>query len=234
MPVSALKPYGNNAKKHTREQIDAVANSIREFGFRNPVIAWTNEDGQAEIVAGHGRVAAARKLGMEEVPVILCDDLTDAQRRALTLADNQTTMMTGWDADALAYELDVLAGEFDMADFGFDMKEDEDETYTRKVEGLYYEPSGIRPTVGELVDTAEYDEKMGIVAAAEVTEEVRGFLAMAAARFLRFDYEAIAEYYCNAPESEREAMRELWLVIVDEGGVIGEAAREFQLATEGL
>lgn len=119
IPIGELKPYDNNAKLHTREQIDAVEASIKEFGFRNPVIAWHNEDGIAEIVAGHARTTAARNLGMEDVPCIFVDDLTDAQRRALTLADNQTTMMTGFDEDMLAYELDVLADEFDMADFGF-------------------------------------------------------------------------------------------------------------------
>ena len=120
VPLASLKPYDNNAKKHTREQIEAVESSIREFGFRNPIIAWHNEDGIAEIVAGHARAKAAANIGMEEVPVVFCDDLTDAQRRALTLADNQTTIMTGWDEDMLAYELDTLAQDFDMGDFGFD------------------------------------------------------------------------------------------------------------------
>ena len=120
VPLETLKPYDNNAKRHTPEQIEAVGNSIREFGFRNPIIAWHNEDGVAEIVAGHARAAAAKSIGMQEVPVVFADDLTDAQRRALTLVDNQTTVMTGWDEDMLAYELDVLAQDFDMSDFGFE------------------------------------------------------------------------------------------------------------------
>ena len=118
--VSELVPYENNAKKHTNEQIEAVEASIKEFGFRNPVIVWHNADGRPEVVAGHARITAAKKLGMKKVPCVFCDDLTDAQRRALTLADNQTTMMTGWDFDTLAYELDTLCGEFDMSSFGFD------------------------------------------------------------------------------------------------------------------
>lgn len=122
IPIEELVPYENNAKKHTREQIDAVEASIREFGFRNPVIVWRNADGMCEVVAGHARVTAAKNIGMQEVPCISCDDLTDAQRRALTLADNQTTMMTGWDFDMLNYELDTLCGEFDMSDFGFDVE----------------------------------------------------------------------------------------------------------------
>lgn len=120
VPIEALKPYDNNAKRHTPEQIEAVGNSIREFGFRNPIIAWHNEDGMAEIVAGHARASAAKAMGMDAVPVVFCDDLTDVQRRALTLVDNQTCVMTGWDDDMLAYELDVLAGDFDMGELGFD------------------------------------------------------------------------------------------------------------------
>lgn len=119
IPIDELVPYENNAKKHTREQIDAVEASIKEFGFRNPVIVWRNDDGRPEVVAGHARVAAAKNVGMRKVPCVSCDDLTDAQRRALTLVDNQTTMMTGWDEDLLAYELDTLSADFDMADFGF-------------------------------------------------------------------------------------------------------------------
>ena len=121
VPLSELRPYDGNAKRHTNEQIDAVEASIREFGFRNPVLAWHDEEDPV-IVAGHARCIAAKNLGMGEVPVIFVDDLSDAQRRALTLVDNQTTMMTGWDLDQLSYELETLESEFDMSDFGFDVE----------------------------------------------------------------------------------------------------------------
>ena len=120
IPIEELVPYENNAKRHTREQIAAVEASIREFGFRAPCIVWRNDDGRPEVVAGHARITAAKNLGLKRVPCVSCDDLTDAQRRALTLADNQTTMMTGWDDDLLSYELDVLSQDFDMTDFGFE------------------------------------------------------------------------------------------------------------------
>ena len=119
IPIEELVPYENNAKRHTREQIAAVEASIREFGFRAPCIVWRNDDGRPEVVAGHARITAAKNLGMKKVPCVSCDDLTDAQRRALTLSDNQTTMMTGWDEDLLSYELDTLSMDFDMTDFGF-------------------------------------------------------------------------------------------------------------------
>lgn len=124
--LDSLVPYEGNAKKHTNEQIDAVCASIKEFGFKNPVLVWTNADGMSEIVAGHARCIAAKKLGMDRVPVIHVDALSDAQRRALTLVDNQTTMMTGWDFGQLSYELDTLDGLLDMGDFGFDISGDVD------------------------------------------------------------------------------------------------------------
>lgn len=121
VPLGAIRPYDGNAKLHTDGQLAAVEASIREFGFANPVLLWHNDDGEPEIVAGHARCLAAQRLGMGEVPAVFLDDLTDAQRRALTLVDNQTTMMTGWDADQLAYELDTLSDDFDMGDMGFDV-----------------------------------------------------------------------------------------------------------------
>ena len=164
VPLGTLKPYDGNAKKHTEEQLEAVKNSIREFGFRNPVIAWHDQDGRAEIVAGHARCKAAQELGMDEVPVVFCDDLSDAQRRALTLVDNQTTMMTGWDEDTLAYELDVLSGDFDMADFGFDLGAAEDfampDDSTHEDEGVtvvanFADADGYRAAIDAITEAAQ-------------------------------------------------------------------------------
>lgn len=136
VPLAALKAYDGNAKKHDRANVDAIANSIAEFGFRQPILAWHNEDGEPEIVAGHGRAAAAKKLGMEDVPVIFVDDLDDAQRRMLTHADNQTTLMTGWDYGTLETELDSLADMFDITSFGFPDPEIEDNELLAGVEDV--------------------------------------------------------------------------------------------------
>ena len=127
VPLASLKAYDGNAKRHDNRNVEAIANSIEEFGFRNPIIAWHNEDGVPEIVAGHGRAAAAKRLRIETVPVVFVDDLSDAQRRMLTLADNQTTLMTGWDEAQLDVELDSLIELFDVSDFGFeDVRVDDD------------------------------------------------------------------------------------------------------------
>ncbi|MBE6468935.1 MAG: hypothetical protein E7001_03005 [Coriobacteriaceae bacterium] len=121
VPLADLVAYDGNAKRHTREQIEAVKESISQLGFGAPLVAWHNDDGRPEIVAGHARAKAAEELGIASVPVVFRDDWTDAQRRAYTLADNQTTMMTGWDLGELQCELDALGGAFDMGDFGFDL-----------------------------------------------------------------------------------------------------------------
>lgn len=109
-----LTPYENNAKQHPDEQVEHIANSIREFGFRQPIVVDANN----VVVIGHGRLLAAKKLGLETVPVVRADDLTEAQVKALRLADNKTNE-SGWDFTALEAELDGLADEFEMSNFGF-------------------------------------------------------------------------------------------------------------------
>lgn len=119
LPLASLKPYSGNAKRHDEANVSAIAESIRECGFRSPILVWDNEDGEPEIVAGHGRALAAQRLGMEKVPCIRVDDLSDAQRRLLCHVDNQTTLMTGFDYGELQTELDALEDTFDLSKFGF-------------------------------------------------------------------------------------------------------------------
>ena len=113
--VRDLKPYPQNAKKHPDNQVDFIANSIREFGFRQPLVI----DKDGVVVIGHGRLLAAKKLGLETVPCILADDLTDAQIKALRLADNKTNE-SEWDFEPLNIELSELMLDYDMSQFGFE------------------------------------------------------------------------------------------------------------------
>lgn len=119
VPTESLIPYARNAKIHTNEQIDQICESIGEFGFNDPVAVWDGPEGP-EIIEGHGRVMAAKKLGLEVVPVVRLDHLTDDQRRAYGIVHNKLTMNTGWDFAKLEKELDELSPNFDMGDFGFE------------------------------------------------------------------------------------------------------------------
>lgn len=120
--VSSLKPYEKNAKKHPKEQIEFIANSIRDFGFRQPLVI----DKDNVLVIGHGRLAAAKKLGIKEIPCVRADDLTDEQIKALRLADNKTNE-SEWDLELLNVEIDDII-DIDMSQFGFDVSADfEDE-----------------------------------------------------------------------------------------------------------
>jgi DNA modification methylase len=108
--VDALIPYIRNSRTHSDEQVAQIAASVREFGWTNPVLV----DGENGIIAGHGRILAARKLGMDEVPCIELAGLTDTQRRAYIIADNRTAELAGWDNELLAIEF------AELADAGFD------------------------------------------------------------------------------------------------------------------
>jgi ParB-like chromosome segregation protein Spo0J len=117
VPTADLLEYQNNSKLHPVEQIDQIAQSIWEFGFNNPILAWHNDEGEPEIVAGHGRLLAARKLGLRELPVVFLDHMTEEQRRAYILVDNQLTMNSGFDDDILSMELEGIT-DIDMEQFG--------------------------------------------------------------------------------------------------------------------
>lgn len=120
LSISQLHEYDNNPRNNDGA-VDAVAASIREFGFKVPIVI----DGDNVIVCGHTRVKAAQKLGMETVPCIIADDLTPEQIKAFRLADNKTGELAGWDFAKLEEELAALDG-FDMSAFGFVQNEDVD------------------------------------------------------------------------------------------------------------
>ena len=120
VPTGELVPYAGNAKEHPDWQVGQIVASIERFGFSDPVGVWHDPEGRPVIVEGHGRVMAAKELGMESVPCVALDHLDDEGRRAYALAHNQLTMNSGWDDLALSDELADLA-DMDMGDFGFDV-----------------------------------------------------------------------------------------------------------------
>jgi len=118
--IEALIPYVNNSRTHSDEQVAQIAASVREFGWTNPILV----DGKNGIIAGHGRLAAARKLGLTEVPVIVLDHLSEAQKKALVIADNKLASNAGWDDEMLRLELgDLQEMGFDATIVGFTTEE---------------------------------------------------------------------------------------------------------------
>ena len=120
VPITKLVPYVNNARTHSPEQINKLRSSLREFGFINPVII----DRDFGVIAGHGRILAAKEEGIAEVPCVFADHLTEAQKKAYILADNRMAMDAGWDEELLRVEIEALQAEaFDLSLTGFDEKE---------------------------------------------------------------------------------------------------------------
>ena len=120
VPVEKLIPYINNARTHSDEQIKKLRSSLREFGFINPVII----DRDFNVIAGHGRILAAKAENISEVPCVFVDYLNDAQKKAYILADNRMAMDAGWDEELLKIEIESLQAEdFDLSLTGFDEKE---------------------------------------------------------------------------------------------------------------
>ena len=118
--VTELIPYVNNSRTHSDEQVAQIAASIKEFGWTNPILV----DGENGIIAGHGRLLAARKLGHKEVPTIELSELTETQKKAYIIADNRLALNAGWDNEMLTIELnDLLADGFALELLGFDPNE---------------------------------------------------------------------------------------------------------------
>lgn len=114
VPIEDIKPYANNAKTHPAEQVEQIKKSIEQFGFNDPIAIWHDE-----VVEGHGRLIAATEMGIDTVPIIRLDNLTDEQRRAYSLIHNRLTMSSPFDIDLLNIELEGIT-DIDMTDFGFD------------------------------------------------------------------------------------------------------------------
>lgn len=239
LPVGSLKPYKKNAKKHPAEQIEHIANSIREFGFRQPLVI----DKDNVLVIGHGRLLAAKKLGLDTVPCVRAGDLTEVQIKALRLADNKTNE-SEWDFDILGGELDDIF-DIDMSEFGFELdfneeteienKPTDDNPYTSKTDIPQYEPNGENVSISDCLKMQKYETLIEHIKQSGVTDDEKFFLCMAAARHLCFSYKKIADYYASKASAEMQAlMEESALVLIDYGDAIknGYARLSKQIAAE--
>lgn len=228
LATDELLPYARNSRTHSAEQVAQIAASIKEFGFTNPVLV----DADNSIIAGHGRVMAARRLSLKVVPCIRLTHLTEAQKRAYVIADNKLALNAGWDDEMLALEIGDLKNEdFNLSLLGFDDDElkglskqlvdevekiSEEEKYTRKVDAPIYKPEGPKPVLETVYDKEKYSEMMQVIMdAKDITEEERQFLFAAASRHIIFNFQAIAEYYAHSNEMMQKLMEDSALVIID-------------------
>ena len=230
--VDKLIPYVNNPKKHPEEQVNLIASSIKEFGFINPIIV----DKDNEIIAGHGRLLACKRLGIKKVPVIRVEHLTPAQIKAYRIADNRLTELGEWDTDLLRIELEELQElDFDIELTGFSFNdleellessyediEDNESIYTWKVDSIYYEPTmESPPPIETCLNTEKADYLKEKIEKANIPDDIKDFLIKATTRFYEFNYKNIAELYAHSPPEVQRLMEELALVIID----FGEAVR---------
>ena len=214
--LSWLKPYANNPRDN-ESAVEPVANSIKEFGFKVPIVATSD----GEIINGHTRFKASKLLGLERVPVIIADDLTEEQIKAFRLADNKTGELAEWNEELLAKELKEL--DFNLEQFGFEKLADEldeeegekEDPYTSKITTPTYEPTGEEVSLQDLVDTTKRDDLVRRIQTADIPSDIEEFLKNAAQRHLRFNYRNIAEYYASAPKEVQELFEDSALVIID-------------------
>ncbi len=229
-----LIPYANNAKTHSDEQITAIAASIKEFGFNAPVLI----DGENGIIAGHGRIRAAIKLKLDEVPVVELTHLTPAQKKAYILADNRLGEIgTDWNLDLVSVELESIAEmgkDYPFLDFDefylFDGEGEAIDTdgtpqYTRKIEPPIYEIKGEKPAIKDLYNSDKTKELLIQISESKIPADVKAFLSLAAERHTVFNFANIAEYYAHAEPEIQALMENSAMIIIDydsaiEGGFI--------------
>lgn len=184
--IETLIPYANNARTHSDAQVAQIAASIREFGFNNPVLI----DEQSGIIAGHGRVLAARKLELDSIPCIRLNHLSETQRRAYIIADNKIAMNAGWDEELLALEvaeltefgvnMDLLG--FDISELNFaeiDYSVLEDEDVDKQLSDM---ANGVRKAIQIEFEPDHYDEAFELV---KFWREEKAYVGMMLINYLK-------------------------------------------------
>jgi len=216
LPIESVIPYERNPRNND-QAVDAVAESIRQVGYRAKIIVDENN----VIIAGHTRLKALKKLGWKEVEVQRELDMTEEQKRKYRLLDNKVGEIATWNLELLDWELEDL--DFEGFDFGFedldidepDMPEEEDDKYTNVVNIPQYEPSNECPKIDDLVDTKKYNELMKEIVAADLPDDIDLFLKFAAARHIGFNYKRIADFYAHQSADIQKLMENSALVIID-------------------
>jgi len=211
--IEEIKPYNENAKVHKVKQIKQVADSIKRFGFAQPLVVDKNN----ELIIGHCRLEASKELGYTEVPVLKMEELSDKEVKALRLADNKLNE-SEWDMALVLPELKALDTDLlRLTGFREDLVLNPDEErYTKKIVPPVYEPSSQKPLLSELYQNIQETELLEKIKNTPMEQEEAEFLREAVHRLTRFDYKKIADYYANTEnEGLKGIMEDLALVIID-------------------
>ena len=223
--IEELIPYINNPRNN-ENAIDKVASSIKEFGFKVPIVV----DKEKVIITGHTRLLASKKLGLKEVPCVIADDLSEAQIKAFRIADNKVSEYASWDEELLKIELEQLEDmdfnldelSIDYSDFDLkieleDIEEEfeSDNVYTKEINIPHYEITGECPLLTDLVKEEKTNSLIGRINNSNIPQGIKDFLIKASYRHLAFNYQNIAEYYAHADKEVQELMEESALVIID-------------------
>ena len=211
--IEDIKPYNENAKVHKVKQIKQVADSIKRFGFAQPLVVDKNN----ELIIGHCRLEASKELGYTEVPVLKMEELSEKEVKALRLADNKLNE-SEWDMALVLPELKALDTDLlRLTGFREDLVLNPDEErYTKKIVPPVYEPSSQKPLLSELYQNLQETQLLEKIKNTPMEQEEAEFLREAVHRLTRFDYKKIADYYANTEnEGLKSIMEDLALVIID-------------------
>ena len=232
VPIVKLLQDPKNARTHSDRNLNAIAQSLEQFGQRKPIVATTDN----VVIAGNGTLMAASSLGWEKIDLVRVPaDWTEEQIRAFAIADNRTQDLSSFDVAILLEQLDELeAADFDLGSLGFDgdyitelgdlddnkdlerlAGRIDDESYTAKITVPHYEIIGERPGLDELYDDTRAKELREEIEKADLPDDLKEFLSTAAMRHVVFNYRKIAEYYPHASKPVQRLMEESALVIVD-------------------
>lgn len=210
VPINEIKPNPQNPRVIKGDKFLKLVKSIQDFPEMlelRPIVV----DSQMIVLGGNMRLKACREAGLEEVPIIMADELTEEQKAEFIIKDN--VGFGEWDWDTLANEWDMEL----LNEWGLDIPNmlEEEDPYTSKIEAPIYEPSNLKPPIEELVDGTKTRELYEQIEKADIDPKEKEFLRLAAQRHLVFNYSKIADYYAHSPKEVQELMQNSALVIID-------------------
>lgn len=220
--TAELEPHPKNPNKHPKEQIDRLIKILEYQGWRYPIKVSTRS---GFVTSGHGRLLAAKKMGLKEVPVSYQDYDSEEQEYADIVSDNSIAGWAELDLSSINLELSNLGPDLDIDLLGIDgfdidapggaLSEEEVEAYTKKIESPIYKPTGERPKIEELYSKDKTHRLYQEIQKLDCAQEIKEFLFDAATRHTVFNYDKIAEFYAHASPEVQAAMERSALVIID-------------------